>query len=158
MQLTHDDIRSLFKGKGLKVTPQRVAIYKALAETTCHPTASDLYHQVARDYPMISPNTVYYTLSTLREAGMVKEVNYWHDQARFDANVTPHHHLICLGCRAIVDIENRALNRLTSSSAIPQEFQVIEGSGVRREASPAAFDTLSQSWLPKVSMAMIPQR
>ncbi len=126
MQLTHDDIRSLFKGKGLKVTPQRVAIYKALAGTTCHPTASDLYHQVARDYPMISPNTVYYTLSTLREAGMVKEVNYWHDQARFDANVTPHHHLICLGCRTILDIENRALNRLTSSSAIPQEFQVID--------------------------------
>ena len=126
MKLTHDHIRSLFKGKGLKVTPQRVAIYKALAETTCHPTASDLYQQVAVDYPMISQNTVYYTLSSLRAAGLVKEVNYWHDQARFDANVKPHHHLICLGCRAILDIENRALNRLTSSSAIPREFQVID--------------------------------
>jgi len=126
MHLTHDEIRALFKSKGLKVTPQRVAIYTALAETTCHPTASDLYHQVALDYPMISHNTVYYTLSSLREVGLVKEVNYWHDQARFDANVTPHHHLICLCCRAILDIENRALNRLASSSAIPQDFHVID--------------------------------
>ena len=126
MELTQDEIRSLLKGKGLKVTPQRVAIYKALAETTCHPTASDLFLRVARDYPMISQNTVYYTLSSFRETGLVKEVNYWHDQARFDANVRPHHHLICLGCRAILDIENRALNRLTSCSAIPKEFQVID--------------------------------
>ncbi len=126
MQLTQDEIRSLFKGRGLKVTPQRVAIYKALAETTCHPTASDLYHQVARDYPMISQNTVYYTLASFQEVGLVKEVNYWHDQARFDANVQPHHHLICLGCRAILDIENRSLNRLTSCSAIPKEFRVID--------------------------------
>lgn len=126
MKLAHHDIRSLFKGKGLKVTPQRVAIYKALAEKACHPTASDLYQEVSRDYPMISPNTVYYTLSSLRETGLVKEVNYWHDQARFDANVTPHHHLICLGCRAILDIENRALDRLTSCMAIPKDFQVID--------------------------------
>jgi len=126
MQLTHDHIRTLFKERGLKLTPQRVAIYKALAETPCHPTAADLYAQVARDYPMISHNTVYYTLSSLRAAGLVKEVNYWHDQARFDANVKSHHHLICLGCRTISDIENQALNRLTASSAIPKEFQVID--------------------------------
>ena len=124
--MTQEEIRSLFKTKGLKVTPQRVAIYHALTETKRHPTALDLYHQVARDYPMISHNTVYYTLSTLRKVGLVKEVNYWHDQTRFDANVTPHHHLICLGCRSILDVENRALNRLTSSPAIPEDFHLID--------------------------------
>ena len=125
MIISQNDIRTRFKAQGLKVTPQRAAIYKALAETTSHPTAEALFHQVAKDYPMISPNTVYYTLSTLKDAGLVKEVNYWHDRARFDANVTPHHHLICLDCRAIFDIEDRSLNQIRQKAKIPKDFQVL---------------------------------
>ena len=125
MTISQNDIRTRFKAQGLKVTPQRAAIYKALAETTSHPTAETLFQQVAKDYPMISPNTVYYTLSTLKEAGLVKEVNYWHDRTRFDANVTPHHHLICLECRAIFDIEDRSLNQLRQKAKIPKSFQVL---------------------------------
>lgn len=125
MVIPQDDIRTRFKAQGLKVTPQRAAIYKALAETTSHPTAESLYQQVAQDYPMMSPNTVYYTLSTLKEAGLVKEVNYWHDRSRFDANVTPHHHLICLGCRAIFDLEDRSLNQLPHKANLPKNFQVL---------------------------------
>ena len=125
MIISQNDIRTRFKAQGLKVTPQRAAIYKALAETTSHPTAEALHQQVTKDYPMISPNTVYYTLSTLKEKGLVKEVNYWHDRARFDANVTPHHHLICLECRAIFDIEDRSLNQIRQKAKIPKSFQVL---------------------------------
>ena len=125
MVLSQDDIRTRFKAQGLKVTPQRAAIYKALAETTSHPTAETLFQQVSQEYPMISPNTVYYTLSTLKSAGLVKEVNYWHDGARFDANVAPHHHLICLGCRAIFDIEDRTLNQLQPKATLPKNFRVV---------------------------------
>ena len=125
MQISSQDIRQKFKQHRLKVTPQRTAIYKALAETTLHPTADDLYQKVLKDYPMISPNTVYYTLSTLKDVGLVKEVNYWHDRARFDANVTPHHHLICLDCRAIFDIEDRSLNQIRQKAKIPKDFQVL---------------------------------
>lgn len=124
MKFKLDIIRAHFKAKGLKVTPQRMAIYKALAETTKHPTADDLFRQVARDYPMISPNTVYYTLSVLSTAGLVKEVNYWHDRTRFDANVTPHHHLICLSCRSIQDLQNESLDKLGMVSGIPKNFYV----------------------------------
>ena len=81
MKLTMDEIRSRFRERGLKVTPQRMAIYQALAETTAHPAADDLYRQVRAQHPMISPNTVYYTLGTLKTAGLVHEVNYWHDRA-----------------------------------------------------------------------------
>lgn len=125
MQISSEDIRQKFKRHRLKVTPQRAAIYKALAETTSHPTADDLYQEVLINYPMISTNTVYYTLSTLKEAGLVREVNYWHDRARFDANVTPHHHLICLKCRAIYDLEDQALNQLHHQAKIPKDFQVL---------------------------------
>ncbi len=66
MKLTQDQIRARFRGCDVRMTPQRAAIYRALAERLDHPTAEDLYRQVRRAYPMISPNTVYYTLTVLK--------------------------------------------------------------------------------------------
>ncbi|WP_447974597.1 Fur family transcriptional regulator [Nitrospira sp. Kam-Ns4a] len=125
MQLTPEEIRRRFRERGLKVTPQRMAIYRALAASTAHPTAEDLLRQVQREHPMISPNTVYYTLGALREAGLVQEVNYWHDRSRFDANIALHHHLICLGCRKIQDLTDVALDRLAVPRRVRGQFNVI---------------------------------
>ena len=125
MKLTSEMIRERFRGCGLKSTPQRTAIYKALAGSTSHPTADDLYRQVSKAYPMISQNTVYYTLAVLRDAGLVQEVNFWHDRARFDANISHHHHLICLSCRLISDLNDNGLNHLSAPTGIPSDFQVI---------------------------------
>jgi Fur family peroxide stress response transcriptional regulator len=125
MKLTMDEIRRRFRERGLKLTPQRVAIYRALADTTTHPTADALYRQVKKQHPMISTNTVYYTLGTLKSAGLVHEVNYWHDRARFDANMDRHHHLICLGCRRIEDLTDDGLDRLTVSARRTSGFQVL---------------------------------
>lgn len=107
-----EEIRARFRERGVKVTPQRSAIYQALAGRDDHPTAEALYRQVRRRCPMISPNTVYYTLTVLRQAGLVTEVNYWHDRSRFDANFLPHHHVLCLGCRKIQDITDAALDEV----------------------------------------------
>lgn len=125
MRLTQSELRRRFRERGLRATPQRSAIYRALAETTRHPTAEDLHQQVRRLHPRISPNTVYYTLGVLRSAGLVDEVNYWHDRTRFDANSRPHHHLICLGCRRIQDLTDRALDRLALSARKKTGFEVI---------------------------------
>lgn len=125
MKIDPEAIRQRFRARGLKVTPQRAAIYQALAETTSHPTAEALYRQVRRRYPMISPNTVYYTLGALRDAGLIHEVNYWHDGARFDANMQPHHHLVCLGCRTICDVMDTGLNRLEAPAAHRQGFEIV---------------------------------
>ncbi|WP_447979116.1 Fur family transcriptional regulator [Candidatus Nitrospira bockiana] len=127
MKLDLDTIRRRFHERGLKLTPQRAAIYRALAETTGHPTAEALYRQVRAIHPMISQNTVYYTLGALKAAGLVHEVNYWHDRTRFDANLQPHHHLICLGCRRIEDLTDAALDRLPAvlESPAKHEFEVL---------------------------------
>ena len=124
MKLTPEDIRRRFRERGLKVTEQRAAIYQALAQTSSHPTAKDLYRQVKRDHPMISYNTVYYTLAALQTAGLVQEVNYWHDRSRFDANVQSHHHLLCLGCRGITDVMDRDLDQVTVPEAARRGFEV----------------------------------
>ena len=124
MKLSLDDIRKKFRDHRLKSTPQRTAIYQALVHSTAHPTAEDLFTQVSPAYPMLSLNTVYYTLGVLRTAGLIQEVNIGHDRARFDANLSPHHHVICLGCQAILDVMDPRLNRLSSPLGIPKDFEI----------------------------------
>ena len=126
MNFSLDDIQQKFRGCGLKSTPQRTAIYQALVHSTAHPTAEDLFAQVLPTYPMLSLNTVYYTLGVLRTAGLVQEVNIGHDRARFDANLSPHHHVICLGCQTILDVMDPKLNRLTSPSGLPKDFEITQ--------------------------------
>src|SRR5437764_9975066 len=125
MDITLDEIRRRFRACGVRLTPQRAAIYQALAGTTAHPTVEVLYRQVKKQHPMMSQNTVYYTLGTLKSAGLVHEVNYWHDGARFDANMDLHHHLICLGCRRIDDLTDDVLDRLTVATRRAAGFHVL---------------------------------
>lgn len=125
MNITLEEIRRRFQACGVRLTPQRAAIYQALAGTTAHPTAEALYRKVKKQHPMMSQNTVYYTLGRLKAAGLVHEVNYWHDRARFDANMDLHHHLICLGCRRIDDLTDDVLDRLVISARRASEFHVL---------------------------------
>ncbi|HSF10948.1 MAG TPA: transcriptional repressor [Nitrospirales bacterium] len=124
MEISFNDIKQKFQGCGLKTTPQRTAIYDALFRSTTHPTAEELFAEVAPQFPMMSLNTVYYTLGALRTCGLIHEVNIGHIRARFDANLSPHHHLICLGCQSIVDVIDPRLNRLTSPAGIPKDFEI----------------------------------
>ena len=109
-----DDIQVLFREKHLKVTPQRCAIYAMLSHTASHPTADEILVNVKQVFPMISPNTVYYTLNAFEAAGLVMPINDAH--TRYDANLKPHHHLICVYCRAIEDVYDDALDQLQLSS------------------------------------------
>ncbi len=106
------------------MTPQRVAIYSALVATISHPSADELLMVVRKHAPRISANTVYYTLGALQKAGLVHEVNFGHDRARFDGNVAPHHHALCQGCRRIIDIVDAGLDRTVVWRAAPRDFEV----------------------------------
>ena len=125
MKLEPREIEARFRRHAVRITRQRVAIYAALSETTSHPTAEDLYRTVKRRHPMMSRNTVYYTLGVLRQAGLVQEVNVGHEVARFDGNVSVHHHLVCLGCGQIVDVMDDGLNQLAISSRQARGFHVL---------------------------------
>ncbi len=124
MNISPSDIREQFQAFGLKSTPQRTAIYEALVKSTAHPTAEEIYAQVSPRFPMMSLNTVYYTLGALRRVGLIQEVNIGHDRARFDANLSPHHHLICLRCQTIIDVVDSHLNNLSSQTILDQDFEV----------------------------------
>lgn len=89
--------------KGLKVTPQRLAIYAMLTSTTAHPTAEAIWDEIKQDYPAVSFNTVYTTLGTLEQAGLVQRLSIGGNRAHYDANVAPHIHLCCENCGQVED-------------------------------------------------------
>jgi Fur family transcriptional regulator, peroxide stress response regulator len=89
---------------GLAVTPQRLAIFAELAATDQHPSAEALHALVRRAMPTLSLATVYKTLETLTEIGAVRPVSRLGARGRWDANVSPHHHLICTACGSVTDV------------------------------------------------------
>ncbi len=93
------------KRMGLKITPQRVAVYEVLLNRDDHPTVEEVYNEVKKKYPFVSLATVYRTVETLEELGFVKRVAYWGSSVRYDANTSDHHHLVCVRCGAIKDVE-----------------------------------------------------
>jgi Fur family peroxide stress response transcriptional regulator len=92
---------------GLKLTPQRNAIVRLFAGDETHPTAQDLFERLRSTFPSMSFATVYNTLDTLARtglAGIVRLPGKRGDAARFDPNTSPHHHAVCDGCGAVLDI------------------------------------------------------
>ena len=96
----------LFNQKDLKITPQRRLIFELLAEDESHPTAEELYQLVISRMPDVSRTTVYNTLRELVAFGELDPVeNLSEAGARFDTTTSHHHHLFCMHCQTLVDIE-----------------------------------------------------
>lgn len=89
---------------GLRVTPQRVEIYKTVAVSCEHPDAETVYAAIKKKMPNISFDTVYRTLASLEELGVIFRVDNLLPKARFDADKTPHYHFICTKCNEVYDI------------------------------------------------------
>lgn len=101
---TTEQIVQTLKSKGLRVTPQRFAVYANLLDRADHPTADQVLHDLNQDAPTSSQSTVYSSLQALCQAGLVREVLLEEGVCRYDANVAPHHHFRCQACGAIEDI------------------------------------------------------
>lgn len=97
------------KEYGLKVTPQRIAIYRELAKTDQHPSTEMIYKRIKNYYPSISLTTVYRTLETFEKLGLISVVNVLYNAARYDANLNPHHHIVCVNCKKIEDVYDETL-------------------------------------------------
>jgi Fe2+ or Zn2+ uptake regulation protein len=107
---------------GLRPTSQRRLILAYLATLTTHPTADDLYAGLRASGRPVGLPTLYQNLTRLVEAGLVHRFLDDAGLMRFDANVEPHHHLLCRGCGRIVDVhlgeDGRAsLHELTAALA-----------------------------------------
>jgi len=95
--------QSLLRKHGMKATPQRLAIARLLLAKPTHTTAQQLCEQLKPDFPSISQNTVYLTLASFEESGLLRRLCA-DGKTIFDSNITPHHHGLCRTCGVIEDI------------------------------------------------------
>jgi len=100
------EIRSKLGEKGLRVTPQRVAIYNAILKLNNHPTADEIFTFIKKDQPHIATGTVYKVLDSLVENGLILKVKTEKDIMRYDAIMENHHHLYCVDSDKITDYYN----------------------------------------------------
>ena len=113
------------KAHHLKVTPQRVAIYRELIGSTAHPSVDDMYQIIKNEFPNISYDTVSRTMMTFAEIGIVDLVEVYGGAKRFDPNVANHHHLHCVSCGKILDFHNHQYNNLDIPDEVGQNFRVL---------------------------------
>lgn len=99
-----DYLRTMCRLKGMRVTPQRIEIYKQVATSCEHPDAETVYEAVKHKMPNVSVDTVYRTLASLEELDMIFRVDNQLPRARFDADKRPHHHFLCVKCNEVYDI------------------------------------------------------
>jgi Fur family peroxide stress response transcriptional regulator len=111
--------------RGLAITPQRVAVMRVLVNSGDHPRAETVFAKVRREYPNISLATVHRTLETLCAIGEARKVTPLHDSARYDGNTEPHHHVVCVGCRKICDLDAPEFNHLLRGRRNLGDFQLL---------------------------------
>jgi len=104
--------------RGMKVTHQRTEIFRELAASAEHPDAETVYQTVCQRVPSISRDTVYRTLATLENEGLVRKVGPHFERTRYDANPDRHHHFICTVCGVVRDFYSEDLDGLPIPQAV----------------------------------------
>ncbi|MCU0461593.1 MAG: transcriptional repressor [Bacteroidales bacterium] len=110
--MNKERIITALKQCGLKVTPQRIAIFDAVINLKNHPTAENVIDSIKINYPNIGTGTVYKTLETLVHCNIIKRVKTDTDIMRYDAVVNRHHHLYCKESDRIEDFVDEDLDRM----------------------------------------------
>ena len=120
-----NNISSIFREKKLKLTPQRIAVYKYLQSTKEHPSAEIIYKALQPEYPTMSLATVYKALKTLVEVGLVQEINVGEGNFRYDGNVCAHPHIQCVNCGKVDDVEDVCFNDLNDKIKPYTKYEVL---------------------------------
>ena len=112
MKITLREIQEKLVEKGLKVTPQRLAILEAIHTLNNHPTAEMVNQHIRDTYPGIASSTIYKVLDALEESGLIRKVTTVNDIKRYETVVENHHHLYSAESEEIRDYNNSELDQL----------------------------------------------
>ena len=116
-----EQFKATAKAKRLKLTPQRLKIFREVASSLEHPDAETVYRAVHARMPTVSLDTVYRTLWMLRDMGLVSTLGARRESVRFDANLKKHHHYVCVRCGSTRDFDSAELHRLS----LPDHVKVL---------------------------------
>jgi Fur family peroxide stress response transcriptional regulator len=120
-----DALRAKCRGAGLKITPQRMAVYKVLIGSKQHPSAEVVFRKVRGVIPNISLDTVNRTLLTLADIGAASIVEGSGDVKRFDGRLETHQHFKCIKCKRIVDFHYKPFDNIPVPKNISRTFTVL---------------------------------
>ena len=117
--------KALCRQSGLKMTPQRMAVYTYLLESDDHPSAERVYRNIRQTFPSISLDTVNRTLLTLSRIGAAYIVEGSGDAKRFDANLEDHQHFKCVKCKRIIDFHHEAFDNVHVPECVSENFTIL---------------------------------
>lgn len=106
------DLSRELNARGLKVTPQRIAVLEAISNLNNHPTAENIMEYIRKVHPNISSATVYKVLDVFVSNGLIKRVKTERDIMRYDPVAESHHHIYCTDSDRIDDYHDEELNKL----------------------------------------------
>ena len=119
------NFKKICRKRGMKITPQRVAIYRELSSSNRHPSASTIHRKIKHYYPNISLGTVNSTLLVYAKIGLARVVESSGDPKRFDPNLELHHHFKCIKCGKIIDFQSSIYEDIAVPVEIEKKFVVI---------------------------------
>ncbi len=114
IETTPDAIRAVLRQYGLQATSARIAVLQILAEKHHHSSVEDLRGEILDRYPAIDPATVYRTLETLEDHGLVVRMELGDKLTRWAYVTHVHHHLVCRNCKAVVELDDAPFTRLAN--------------------------------------------
>jgi Fur family peroxide stress response transcriptional regulator len=121
-----DELVARLKEQGFRLTPQRKAVLKVLADSPNHPSVEQIYRRVKKDFPMTSLATVYKTVTLLKELGEVLELGFADGSNRYDGRKpNPHPHLICIQCHKILDPDVDGWKELPQALSKSTGFRIL---------------------------------
>ena len=116
--------KALCKNVGLKITPQRLEIYKVLINSGDHPSADMVHKRIVKEFPSVSLDTVNRTLLTFNEIGVAFIVEGSGDVRRYDAGMESHQHFKCIRCKRIIDFHYAPFDNIATPSGL-EDFEIM---------------------------------
>jgi Fur family peroxide stress response transcriptional regulator len=112
IELRIEKFKAAAKAAGIKLTHQRLEVFREIASSVDHPDAETVFRAVQTRVPTVSRDTVYRTLWMLQELGLITTLGARRQSVRFDANLDRHHHYICMSCGLARDFESAEFDAL----------------------------------------------
>jgi Fur family peroxide stress response transcriptional regulator len=120
------DLIKRIRQRGGRLTPQRVAILRVLAESRGHPSVEQIYERIEADFPTTSLATIYKTITLLKEMDEVLELGFADGSNRYDGHKPyPHPHLICTQCGEILDLEVPTLGEILQQVSHDIGYEIV---------------------------------
>ena len=127
------NLSEILKSKGLKSTPQRLAVLEYFANNNQHPSADMVVESIKKKHPQVAIGTVYNILECFEEKGIIKKINTKEDKMRYDAFIDKHHHIFDLETNQIIDYYDENLDQILEDYFKYKNLEHIKIENIRLE-------------------------